>query len=155
MRFSISNLRDRPEFFPAVADRVWDFTWKAKGVPLADVSAGLTELISKETFPFVIVAHDGERYVGSTLAIVSDMDERPEYTPWVAAVWVDPEYRGQNVGRSLVSHAAGSLLRTFPKIYLCAVAARHDFYAQQGWVPIERNVGEKQLTIFSKQNPAA
>jgi predicted N-acetyltransferase YhbS len=151
MRFSISNLRARPEFFPTVANRVWDFTWKAKGVPLADVEAGLGELISNDTFPFAMVAHDGERYVGSALAIVSDVDERPEYTPWVAAVWVDPEYRGHNVGRSLVSSAAGRLLQNFQTIYLCAVAARHDFYARQGWVPIEQNVGDKQLTIFSKE----
>jgi GNAT superfamily N-acetyltransferase len=151
MRFFISNLRERPEFFPTVADRVWNFTWKAKGVSLADVSSGLRDLISTEAFPFAIVAHDGERYVGSTLAIASDMDERPEYTPWVAAVWVEPEYRGQNVGRSLVSYAAEKVLQTFQRVYLCARAERHDFYARQGWVPIERNVGHKQLTIFSKE----
>jgi GNAT superfamily N-acetyltransferase len=78
------------------------------------------------------------------------MDERPEYTPWVAAVWVEPQYRGQNVGRALVSHAAGSLLQAFQRVYLCARAARHDFYARQGWVPIERDVGEKRLTVFIK-----
>jgi GNAT superfamily N-acetyltransferase len=120
MNFAISNLRERPEFFLTVADRVWDFTWKSKGVSLADVSAGLRELISNETFPFVIVAHDGARYVGSTLGIASDMDERPEYTPWVAAVWVEPQYRGQNIGRSLVSCAAGNLLQAFQRVYLCA-----------------------------------
>jgi GNAT superfamily N-acetyltransferase len=151
MRFTISNLRERPEFFEAVADRVWDFTWKSKGVSLADVSTGLRELISNETFPFVIVAHDGERYVGSTLGITSDMDERPAYTPWVAAVWVEPEYRGHNVGRSLVSSAAGSLLQAFQRVYLCARAERHDFYARQGWAPIEWDVGEKRLTIFVKE----
>lgn len=155
MRFAISNLRERPEFFPTVADRVWDFTWKSKGVSLERVSAGLRELISHETFPFVIVAHDGERYLGSALGIASDMDERPEYTPWVAAVWVEPEYRGQNVGRSLVSCAAGSLLQAFQRAYLCARAARHDFYERQGWVSIERDVGERQLTVFIKNRIAS
>lgn len=148
--FAISNLRERSEFFPTVADRVWDFTWKSKGGSLEQVSAGLRELVSNETFPFVIVAHDGEHYVGSALGIASDMDERPEYTPWVAAVWVEPRYRGQNVGRSLVSHAAGSLLQAFQRVYLCARSERHDFYARQGWTPIERDVGEKRLTVFIK-----
>ncbi|MDE2602577.1 MAG: GNAT family N-acetyltransferase [Bradyrhizobium sp.] len=151
MGFMISDLRERPEFFPVVSDRVWNFTWKAKGLSLEQVSAGLRELISDQAFPFVIVAHDGERYVGSTLGIASDLDERPEYTPWVAAVWVEPEYRRQNVGRSLVSHAAERLLQTFQRVHLCARPARHDFYARQGWVPIEYEVGEKLLTVFIRE----
>ncbi|MBU6465046.1 MAG: GNAT family N-acetyltransferase [Bradyrhizobium sp.] len=151
MRFTISHLRERLEFFPIVADRVWDFTWKAKGVSLEQVSAGLRELIANEIFPFALVAHDGERYVGSTLGIASDLDERPEYAPWVAAVWVEPEGRGQNIGRSLVSQAAERLLQTFQRAYLCARPARHDFYARQGWVPIEYEVGEKRLTVFIKE----
>jgi predicted N-acetyltransferase YhbS len=148
MGFTISDLRERPEFFPVVADRVWDFTWKAKGLSLEQVSIGLRELISSQAFPFVIVAHDGERYVGSTLGIASDLDERPEYAPWVAAVWVEPENRGQNVGRSLVSHAVERLLQTFRRVYLSARPARQDFYVRQGWVPIEHDVGEKRLTVF-------
>jgi GNAT superfamily N-acetyltransferase len=118
---------------------------------LTRTSAGVRELISNETFPFVIVAHDGERYIGSTLGIASDMDERPEYTPWVAAVWVEAQFRGQNVGRSLVSCAAGNLLHVFQRVYLCARATRHGFYVRQGWVPIERDVGEKQLTVLTRR----
>jgi GNAT superfamily N-acetyltransferase len=151
MRFAISNLRERPEFFPEVADRIWDFTWKSKGVPLEQVSAGLREIVSNETFPFAIVAHDGDRYVGSALGIASDMDERPQLTPWVAAVWVEPHYRKQNVGRALVASAEETLRRTFPRVYLCARPERHDFYAQQGWQPIERDVGEKRLTVYIKE----
>jgi GNAT superfamily N-acetyltransferase len=151
MRFAISNLRERPEFFPDVADRIWDFTWKSKGVSLEQVATGLSEIASNETFPFAIVAHDGVRYVGSALGIASDMDERPEYTPWVAAVWVEPQYRGQNIGRALVSHAEETLRRSFPRVYLCARPERHAFYARQGWQPIEQDVGEKRLTVYIKQ----
>jgi len=148
----MSNLRERPEFFPTVAERIWDFSWKSEGVSLDQVSAGLRELIANECFPFRIVAHDGERYLGSTLGIVSDLDVRPQYTPWVAAVWVEPEYRGQNIGRSLVSCAEEACFKQgFQRLYLCARAARHDFYVRQGWVPIERDVGEKRLTVFIKE----
>ena len=148
----MSNLRERPEFFPTVAERIWDFTWRSKGVSLDHVSAGLGELIANECFPFGIVAHDGQRYLGSTLGIVSDLDVRPQYTPWVAAVWVEPEYRGQNIGRSLVSSAEEACFKQgFQRVYLCARAARHDFYARQGWVPIEQDVGEKRLTVFIKE----
>jgi GNAT superfamily N-acetyltransferase len=154
MPFIISNLRECPEFFPIVADRVWDFTWKLKGVSLEQVAAGLRDLISNDEFPFAIVAHDGEHYVGSTLGIASDMDERPQYTPWVAALWVEPQYRGQNVGRSLVSFAAETCLKQcFQRVFLCARPELHDFYVRQGWLSIERDVGEKQLTVYVKGDP--
>jgi GNAT superfamily N-acetyltransferase len=148
----VSNLRERPEFFPTVAERIWDFSWRSEGVSLDHVSTGLRELIANESFPFGIVAHDGQRYLGSALGIVSDLDVRPQYTPWVAAVWVEPEYRGQNIGRLLVSSAEEACFKQgFQRVYLCARAARHDFYARQGWVPIERDVGEKLLTVFIKE----
>jgi GNAT superfamily N-acetyltransferase len=154
MHFTVSNLRERPEFFLTVADRIWDFSWKSEGVSLEHVSAGLREIIANESFPFGIVAHDGQRYLGSALGIASDLAERPQYTPWVAAVWVEPQYRGANVGRSLVSCAAQACLKQgFQRIYLCARAARHDFYVRQGWVAIEKDVGEKRLTVFRKAGP--
>jgi GNAT superfamily N-acetyltransferase len=152
MPFTISNLRDRPEFFHTVADRIWDFSWKSEGVSLEHVSKGLREIIAYESFPFAIVAHDGQRYLGSSLGIASDLDERPQYTPWVAAVWVEPDCRGQNVGRSLVSYSAQACFKQeFKRVYLCARAERHDFYARQGWVPIEKDVGKKRLTVFTKE----
>jgi GNAT superfamily N-acetyltransferase len=150
MQVSISDLKERPEFFQIVATRVWEFSWKAKGVALESVSKGLRELIAHETFPFAIVAHVDDRYVGSTLGIVSDMDERPGYTPWVAAVWVETQYRKQNVATSLISFASDRLLRQFQQVYLCARPELHGFYARQGWEPIERDVGEKRLTVFVK-----
>ena len=156
MNYSISNLREHPEFFLLVADRIWEFSWKANGFPLEHVASGLRQIVTNEQFPFAIVAHDGERYVGSALGIASDMDERPQYTPWVAAVWVEPEYRGQSVGRSLVSFATQTCFKQgFEQIHLCARAARNDFYVRQGWIPIEHEVGEKQLTVFIKEKITA
>ena len=46
MHFNISPLRQRPEFFETVADRIWEFSWKSEGVPAEQVSAGLGEIIA-------------------------------------------------------------------------------------------------------------
>lgn len=151
MTFTISDLRARPEFFDTVAHRIWDFSWKAAGVPLEQVSDGLRAIIANDAFPFAMVAYDGQQYLGSALGIASDLDERPELTPWVAAVWVEPRHRGGSVGRSLVSSVTQVLLaQGFPCVYLCARSERHDFYKRQGWSPIEHDVGAKRLTVFVK-----
>lgn len=149
MTFEISDLRLRPEFFDAVADRVWRAWWKPSGHPLERISSGLAEMMKGERIPFAIVAHDGGEFFGSTLGIASDLDARPQYSPWVAAVWVEPQHRLKQVGRALVAHAAQTLfVRGFARIYLCSSPKRFNFYTRQGWAPIEENVGEHSQTVY-------
>jgi GNAT superfamily N-acetyltransferase len=42
--------------------------------------------------------------MGSAAIIDSDMDTRPELTPWLASVFVAKEFRNQGVGSRLVEH---------------------------------------------------
>jgi GNAT superfamily N-acetyltransferase len=153
IRFTISKLRDRPQFFDTVVHRIWEFSWRAEGYSLDHVARGLRDIVAATTFPFALVAHDGETYVGSSLGIASDLDGRPQYTPWVAAVWVESQYRNHTVGRSLVSHTAQICFEQgFKRVYLCARPARNDFYVRQGWVPIENGIGKHHLTVFIKDH---
>lgn len=149
MSFQISDLRQRPEFFGAVADRVWRAWWEPNGAPLERIATALAEMMKGERIPFALVAHDGADYLGSTFGIASDLSERPQYSPWVAAVWVEPRYRLRQVGRTLVGHAAQSLFeRGYNRIYLCSSVERRHFYIRQGWVPIEEGVGEHRQTVY-------
>ncbi len=56
------------------------------------------------TMPVVLVALDGERFVG-TASLISDdeLPDAPEPGPWVAAVYVADEYRRRGIGTSLVN----------------------------------------------------
>jgi RimJ/RimL family protein N-acetyltransferase/GNAT superfamily N-acetyltransferase len=128
---------------------VWRAWWKPGGVPLERITSGLAEMMKGERIPFAIVAHDGDAFLGSTLAIASDLDERPQFSPWVAAVWVEPQHRLKQVGRSLVGHAARTLFaRGFARVYLCASANRRNFYISQGWAPIEEKIGAHAQTVY-------
>ena len=150
MTRQISDLRLEPAFFDTVADRVWRAWWKPNGHPLAQISAGLGEMMKGDPIPFALVAHDGNEFLGSTLGIKSDLAARPQYSPWVAAVWVEPQHRLKQVGRALVGHAAQTCFaRGLDRIYLCSVAARRNFYTRQGWAPIEENVGEHLQTVYT------
>ena len=154
MTLQISDLRQEPQFFDTVADRIWQAWWKPNGYSFEHVSNGLSEMMKGERIPFAIVAHDGGEYAGSTLGIASDMDARPQYSPWVAAVWVEPQARLKQVGRTLVGHAAQMLFqRGFARIYLCSAAKRLNFYTRQGWQPIEQNVGEHHQTVYIMDAP--
>jgi predicted N-acetyltransferase YhbS len=150
----ISDLREQPAFYDTVADRIWQAWWKLDGYSFGQISERLAATMQGERIPFAIVAHDGGEFVGSTLGIVSDMSDRPQYSPWVAAVWVEPQHRLKQVGRALVGHAARTLFqRDFPRIYLCSSAKRLNFYTRQGWLPIEHDVGEHHQTVYIMDAP--
>ena len=77
------------------------------------------------------------------------MEERPNYSPWVAAVWVDPQHRGKGIGAAIVRQAAEQALkRGFETIYLCALPEKSGFYEQLGWRLLERDVGEHSLRVL-------
>ena len=51
---TISDLRRRPEFFDAVADRIWQAWWKADGHPLQYISDRLRENMNAASIPIPI-----------------------------------------------------------------------------------------------------
>jgi GNAT superfamily N-acetyltransferase len=154
--FTISDLRQRPEFFDPVADRIWRAWWEPNGHPLVYIRGRLEENMQDTPIPLALVAHHSGTFLGTASLIASDLDERPELTPWVAAVWVEERARGQGIGAALVDAAAhASFTLGFSRTYLCARARMTHFYERLGWTLIERRVGPHQLDVFVRESDAA
>ena len=152
--FTISDLRQRPEFFDIVADRIWRASWKEVGYPLDYITGRLNENLNTEPIPIALVAHDGAEFLGTASVIASDLEERPQLTPWVAAVWVEPDARSRGLGGALVERAARDCFALgLPRVYLCARPELAGFYERLGWIAIERGVGERGLTVFISSPP--
>jgi hypothetical protein len=49
--FTISDLRQRPEFFDTVADRIWQAWWQPNGYPLDHISTRLCENMEATPIP--------------------------------------------------------------------------------------------------------
>jgi GNAT superfamily N-acetyltransferase len=105
LAFEISDLRRRPEFFDLVADRIWRAWWEPHGHPFDTVRGRLADNMNAEPIPLALIAHEGKRFLGTASVIESDLDERPQLSPWVAAVWVEPDARRHGIGAALVDHA--------------------------------------------------
>jgi GNAT superfamily N-acetyltransferase len=151
MPFTISDLRQCPEFFDAVADRIWRAWWEPDGHPLAYIQTRLGENLNRSPIPFALVAHAGNEFLGTASAIASDLPARPQFTPWVAAVWVEPHARRRGIGAVLVDRAARNCFALgFAQTYLCARPGRSGFYESLGWSVIERRVGPDQLNVLTR-----
>jgi GNAT superfamily N-acetyltransferase len=156
MGITISNLSDRPEFFDQIADRIWRAWWQPNGVPLDYITERMKEGLASGGMPRAFVAHEGAVFAGTASVIASDLDERPQYTPWVAAVWIEPKFRSRRIGRQLIAHAARYALSLgVPKVYLTARPARRSLYVELGWKVIEEGVGDLDFTILTWDAAAA
>ena len=146
----VSDLREAPHFFDAVADRIWRAWWEPHGFPLEHITGLLQESLAADTEQLCLVAHAGDDFVGTASVIASDLEERPDLTPWVAAVWVDPPFRGAGVGGDIVLKAAQAALDTGAEaVHLCALSGKRAFYERLGWQLDETDVGEDRLDVFS------
>jgi N-acetylglutamate synthase-like GNAT family acetyltransferase len=157
LSFTISDLRQRPEFLDIVAMRIWQAWWRETGQPLDYIAGRLQrENLNADPIPFALVAHDGAEFLGTSSVITADLPERPQLTPWVAAVWVEPQARRRGVGAALVERAALDCFALgMVSAYLCARRERASFYERLGWIPVEHDVGPHRLDVFIRDaNPA-
>ncbi|WP_288430700.1 GNAT family N-acetyltransferase [uncultured Agrobacterium sp.] len=144
----ISNLRHQPSFAEAISNRVWHAWWTESGISPQDFRAGFNPMLGEDVVPFALVAHEGETYCGSVLVIENDLDERPQLAPWIAALWVDPEYRKQGVAAELISRARQHAAALgYAVCYLCATTEKRPYYLKQGFTLLEENV--TGLDVFS------
>jgi GNAT superfamily N-acetyltransferase len=140
--YLISDLRHQPQLISTVAQRVWQAWWAQHGVSLSYIESRVQENFGSNGVPFALVAHRSTEFLGTVSVVDCDMVERQQYTPWVAAVWVDPEHRRMGIGAALVNAAAQAAFKLgHSPIYLCANAENAMFYLHLGWELIEEDVG--------------
>ena len=87
--------------------------------------------------PLVIIAIDNNQLMGSAALVNEDMSTRKDLSPWLASVFVKPEFRKNGVGTSLVRHIEGEAQkRAIQKLFLHTEHARN-LYASLGWHDLE------------------
>jgi GNAT superfamily N-acetyltransferase len=144
----ISNLHSRPDMADIIANRCWNAWWTETEVSLAEYRAHLEPMMGGKDVPVALVAHEQGEYLGSVLLIENDLDDRPQYTPWIAALWVEPEFRRQAIAAKLIEAARGeAAFHGYGLCYLCATPDNSPYYIARGFEQIETDVSG--LNVFT------
>jgi predicted N-acetyltransferase YhbS len=130
----IDLLGEHLEFLPELARLHFD-EWRhfSPDKTLEDRLWKLRDLAASSELPFMVVAIEGNQLVGSAALVYEDMRTRKELSPWLASVFVKPEFRRKGIATALVRHIEKSAQeRGIRKLYLFTEHAR-DLYARLGW----------------------
>lgn len=130
----IFNLKDQPLHMLALAS--WHHQqWAAlnPGQSLQQRIDNMQAYFSDTLIPSTFIAVNGDTLLGSAALIECDMDTHPEWSPWLASVFVAPAFRRQGVATKLIAHCLQQLhAAAIPEVYLFT-PDQADFYQARGW----------------------
>ena len=147
----IELLADRPEFIPQLAEwhyREWAYL--RPGDSVSNRIRLLQERSGRSELPITFVALSGAELLGSAMLIHHEMETRPQFTPWLAGVFVGPARRGRGIGRALAEHVVReATARDYATVYLFTPSAV-PFFLHIGWSIVEHTrYRDADVTIMS------
>ena len=134
----IVNLKEMPHYLDTLArwhQEEWGYFKPNK--TLAERIERMQSHLLPEFIPTTFVASNHE-LLGSATIIEHDMDTRKELTPWLAGVYVVPEFRGQGIGSTLVLHVMEQARENMIERLYLFTPDREAFYARLGWKIFEK-----------------
>jgi GNAT superfamily N-acetyltransferase len=149
MDLQVKQLSECPEHLVTVGTWIYEEWWKRPTNTAEVVLSRLRTHTRKDQVPFTVVALADGHPVGSCCVIENDCEHRPQYTPWVAAVYVKPEMRHRGVASLLLQEAAGIAERTHLNgLYIDCLSVTAPVYAKNGWTILEHEVGDKDSVVM-------
>lgn len=129
----IVDLKDAPQHLPTLAawhQAQWSYLNPAGSLAsrIEKMQAHLVDRLIPSTF----IALD-EELLGSAAIVASDMDTRPELSPWLASVFVAPAHRNKGIGAALVKQVVARAKQTGIETLYLFTPDREPFYQTLGW----------------------
>jgi len=123
------NIADCPELVDTVAGWLWGFWGNARnyGFYRSLVAHG-----SPEDIPLIYVAFLDGAPAGSVALLRADLFSRQDLFPWMADLYVAPEYRSRGIGSALQDYILEKAVeRGYREVYLYTPLT--GYYEKKGW----------------------
>jgi GNAT superfamily N-acetyltransferase len=116
-------------------------------------TSGIRKELSRTTtdgIPWACVAFDRDTPIGYS-AIFQEDWVRPDITPWLTDVMINPDYQNKGIGKRLIELSKDHALHLgYPNIYLCTADKQIvPYYQQIGWSTFsEENHQDKNVFVL-------
>jgi GNAT superfamily N-acetyltransferase len=152
MELALKQLSECPEHLETVGLWIHNEWWSKRYDSPEVVLSWLRTHKKLDAVPYSVVALAEGEPVGSCCVIENDCIHRPQYAPWVAAVYVRPEFRDRGVASMILQEAASVAARAGVKcLFIDCLAATAPVYEKNGWTIHEREVGDKDSVVMLRE----
>lgn len=137
----IELLADHPDDADIVGRWYWEQWGKVAGESLQASIDRTRTFMSRTGPPMIVLARDGDEWLGAAQLKVREMSIYPQYEHWLGGVYVHPRARGRGVGGRLVdevmsrARAAG-----IGRLYLQTEHLDGGLYGRHGFEGLEEVV---------------
>jgi len=90
------------------------------------------EALGCARLPHFVVGRVDSTPIGCASIVATDLPTHPDLGPWLANVYVLPDWRGRGVGAALVARAMAHGAQVAPRLYLYTFG-RPGWYERLGW----------------------
>lgn len=130
----IINLALAPEHIPTIA--AWHHAQWGYLNPGGTVETRIEKMqryLKGAAIPAMYIGVDGNQVIGTAALVESDMDSHPELSPWLASVYVNPDYRNRGFGSALVKRVVSEVEALGHSPLYLFTPDREKFYRNLGW----------------------
>jgi GNAT superfamily N-acetyltransferase len=152
MTSRIVAVSENPELAPLVARWLVAAFGSPGGRTIEDMTALILSPPRGPEETFVLFA--GDRPVGTASLAHDDLASRPDLTPWLAGVFVEPAYRGHGYATALVRQVeAFAAAASISTLWLFTSTAQL-LYARLGWIHAGKEMENGQeVLLMSRRLP--
>jgi len=133
----IVTTAERPDLAPVIASWLWVAFERAKGRSLAQTIEVVQRSVTASFMPRTLVLLIDGRPVGTASLTARDLEERPELTPWLADVVVEPDWRGQGLAALLIGAVEDECRKSSIRRLWLYTDKAENVYARAGWRTVE------------------
>lgn len=148
----ICNLVERPDLIEVTARWGWETWGRPSGHQLAQHLLRRQAIVAARGFEQCFILLDDAIPAAMAALVRSDLDQRPDLTPWLAGVYVDPPFRGRGHAARVVravEQAAGLAGVTRLWLYTASAAG---LYRRLGWQDDERVLHPKGPALLMRRD---
>ncbi len=152
----LDYLADHPELIPIVAawhQAQWSYLDASRTVEMR--IARLQTHLQPNQIPTTFIAFCDDQLVGCASLVIHDMSARADLSPWLASVYVRPDYRSQGIGSALVRRVETEARRLGVGTLYLYTPDREAFYAQLGWTLLEHRMYRSYMMAVMQTNLGA
>ena len=134
----ISRLRPESPAVQICAGWRYEAFFKDDGFSLAHCLDQLVEFVAQQDYEIALLAEVEGRPAGTCLFVRHEIDPLHDLTPWLAGLYVAPEFRNRFIARDLVAAIVDHARKVGCERLHLYTSGAEAYYARLGWRVSER-----------------